>query len=94
MHGSRERHYANITSEQIAAMMNDMQAAGLRVSGCNPWMIDTMQHGVQLTAAWSEESSVLAVTITNRNWYVPYGEIWKTLDPFMVSSAGPPFDDH
>ena len=92
MHGSLERRYANIGREQLTAMMNEMRAAGLRVSGCNPWLIDTMQHGVLLTAEWIEESSILAVTITNRNWYVPYDEIWKTIDPLMVSSLVPPFD--
>jgi hypothetical protein len=78
-----ERSYANINSEGIASLVDALHRNGLRISRDNPWVIDTLRHGVHLTAAWSEATSVLVVTITNMNWYVSSDDVWKTLDPLI-----------
>ncbi len=87
MNDKRERSYANISRERIASVVDVLSRNGLRISGDNPWEIDTLRHGVRLTAEWSEVTAVLAVTITNMNWYVSSDDVWKTIDP-LIEAVG------
>jgi hypothetical protein len=83
MSGNRQRRYTNMSRERIASVMAALRRSGVRISGENPWEIDTLRHGVHLAAAWSEVTEVLALTITDRNWYVSSDDVWNTIDPLL-----------
>lgn len=87
MSENREHCYPNMNRERIISVMNDLRQGGLRMSGNNPWEIDTLRHGVRLTAEWREATSLLAITITNSNWYVSPDDVWKAVDPLMETAG-------
>jgi DNA-directed RNA polymerase len=76
-------HYANITLAKIDKMLATLKEHGYEVTGDNPWTIDTKNHGVVLQGSWNKETETLTVIVTAKNWYVPCGEIWKTVDPLI-----------
>jgi len=79
------RSYRGITGDWISSVIHELTSGGAQVSGNNPWHIDTLQHGVKMKVEWREETSMLFVTITNRNWYVSRHDIWNTIETLMKS---------
>jgi hypothetical protein len=80
---NNRRSYPGITTALISTMVHDLAAGGFRVSGNNPWDIDTRLHGIKIRAEWQERSSVLSMTITDRNWYVSHDDVWSAIDTLM-----------
>lgn len=76
-------HYANITKEKIDKMLAVLREQGYKVTGDNPWTIDTNNHGVVLKGTWNESNSTLTVIVTDKNWYVPCSKIWEAIDPLI-----------
>ncbi len=83
MKGSDSRSYADINKTKIDMMLKELQSNGSRVTGCNPWDIETYRHGVSLRATWNETTSMLTITVTHSNWYVPRDMVWNNIDSLM-----------
>ena len=77
------RTYPNIDQGKIDRMLLALRDNGATISGNNPWRVNVNQHGIVLGASWNEGSRELRVTVEEKNWYVPCGRIWKTIDDLM-----------
>ena len=75
--------YDNMTRARVDAILSDLIAHGSVVTGNNPWVVDTKKHGVLLKGEWSEETSTLAVTVTDADWYVTRRAVWENIDGLM-----------
>jgi hypothetical protein len=75
--------YANINKAKIDLMFKTLIARGVKITGQNPWNINTYYHGVVLRAEWNEAATTLTVSITHSNWYVPRETICETIDSLM-----------
>jgi len=80
------RSYQGITAVWISSVIRELTSGGACVSGNNPWHIDTLQHGVKMKVEWREDTSMLFVTITDKNWYVSRHDIWNTIETLMKTS--------
>ncbi len=78
-----KRTFENIDKSGIDAILKGLIDHGSRVTGINPWDVDTGDHGVQLRGEWNEESSKLTITVTDAAWYVPQGKIWENIETLM-----------
>lgn len=76
-------NYENIDRPKVDAILQALADHGSLVSGNNPWDVDTRKHGVLLQGEWNEESSMLSITVTNADWYVPSASIWENIDSLM-----------
>jgi hypothetical protein len=76
-------NYAGINSGKIDLMLGELIKRGAKIVGNNPWQIDTNHHGVHLTAEWNEAQSMLNVSVTRSNWYVPREKVWSSLDEMI-----------
>lgn len=76
-------NYANIDRSKIDLMLKELIKRGAKIVGDNPWQIDTNHHGVHLTAEWNEAQSMLDVSVTRSNWYVPREKVWSSLDEMI-----------
>jgi len=75
--------YDNIDRSKVEAILRALTADGARISGNNPWSVDTGHHGVMLQGLWDETSMVLSITVTNAAWYVPRASVWENIDSLM-----------
>lgn len=75
--------YPNIDQNRINAILQALRQSGSTVTGNNPWNVDTHNNGVKLQGSWNQATSVLAIIVTDKNWYVPCGKIWDTIDPLI-----------
>jgi hypothetical protein len=83
MPGCGTHNYTNINRAKIESMLDELIARGCIIAGHNPWDVTTHHHGITLRAEWNEVASTLTVSITRRNWYVPYETIWSNVDSLM-----------
>jgi hypothetical protein len=83
MHKRETRRYSDITKPKIDLMVEELTRDGAKIAGRNPWHIETIHHGIVLTAEWDEAASVLAVTVMHYNWYVPREKLWSSLDKMI-----------
>ena len=77
------RRYSDINKQKIDLMVEELIRDGAKIAGCNPWHIETIHHGVVLSAAWDEAASILTVTVRRCNWYVPREKLWSSLDEMI-----------
>ncbi len=77
------RTYPKVVRQSVDAMLNELMKNGAKITGNNPWFIDTLQSGVKLREEWSEDASTLSVTLIGKEWYVPSSRIWETIEPLM-----------
>ena len=84
MLGCGTRNYNNIGRAKIESMLNELIARGCIITGHNPWDVTTHHHGILLRAEWNEAASVLILSITRSNWYVPHETIWSNVDSLML----------
>lgn len=87
------RRYANITKAKIDRMLEELRKQGYKVTGNNPWTIDTNNHGVVLQGTWHEATETLSVIVTAKKFYVPCGEIWKKIDPLINGLSAMDLED-
>lgn len=80
-------HYQGIDQSKIDAMMNELRAHNCVIDGTNPWQIDTRQHGIKLQAQWDQGTSTLAVTVTDKSFYVPCAKIWEFIEGVMPKTG-------
>jgi hypothetical protein len=83
MPGCGTHNYTNISRAKIESMLDELIARGCIIAGHNPWDVTTHHYGITLRAEWNEVASTLTVSITRRNWYVPYETIWSNVDSLM-----------
>jgi hypothetical protein len=83
MTGHSTRNYPNIARQHVEAMFDELTKNGAKITGDNPWGIDTRQSGVKLRGEWSEDTSTLSVTLNGKDWYVPSSMIWETIETLM-----------
>ena len=77
------RTYPKVVRQSVDAMLNELMKNGAKITGNNPWFIDTLQSGVKLRGEWLEDASTLSVTLIGKEWYVPSSRIWETIEPLM-----------
>lgn len=77
------KKYKNITQEKMERILNALRSKGFYVRGTNPWDVDVRQHGIKLRGTWEKEPETLLIKVTDCNWYVPYAQIWKVIDPLI-----------
>ena len=75
--------YENITRAKVETIITALADHGSSVTGNNPWSIDTKKHGVRLQGEWNEEASILEITVTHADWYVPSKTLWENIDSLM-----------
>ena len=73
--------YGPYEASTVNNLLQQLPAAGMSVSGGNPYEIDTHSHGVTLEASW--DGQYVHVTITGKNFYVSQGQVWDKLDGLM-----------
>ena len=73
--------YGPYEASTVQNLLQQLPAAGMSVSGGNPYEIDTHSHGVTLEASW--DGQYVHVTITGKNFYVSQGQVWDKLDGLM-----------
>ena len=83
MKGRGRRTYPNVVRQSVNAMLDELRKNGAKITGNNPWFIDTRQSGVKLRGEWSEDASALSVTLMGKEWYVPSSMIWETIETLM-----------
>ena len=83
------RSYAHVNARAKDQLVAKLHAAGMSVTGTNPWDIDTHKYGVRLRAVWSPVDEVLKlIVITGKGTEViPFfknvtcDDIWNEIDP-------------
>lgn len=64
-------------------MLDELTAHGSYVTGNNPWIIDTKEHGIRLKGAWNADNRTLTITVTHSNWYVIHRAVWEKIESLM-----------
>jgi len=87
------RTYQGVNSQARDALIARLNAEGMRVTGSNPYDIDTGEHGVKLRAVWDFRSNELKLIVSARGDFLPFvpvpcNEIWKRIDPKMKEIVG------
>jgi len=86
------RTYQRVTTQAKDALIARLNAEGMKVTGSNPYDIDTGEHGVKLRAVWDFRSNELKLIVSARGTIffvpVPCDEIWKRIDPKMKEIVG------
>lgn len=77
------RNYDGIDRNKVDTILKGLISHGSAVIGNNPWTIDTRKHGVMLRGEWNEATSVLTITVTKADWYVPRKAVWENIDALM-----------
>lgn len=74
------RTYVPVTPQVKDALIAKLRAAGMIVTGNNPWSIDPKQAGVKLRAVWDPMKSELKLIVTSKGfgWC---SIIWERIEP-------------
>jgi hypothetical protein len=83
MKGHGTRSYPNVVRHRVDAMLDELMKNGAKIEGNNPWHVDTRQSGVKFRGEWSENTSILSVTLLGKDWYIPSSMIWETIETLM-----------
>ena len=77
------RTFESIDKSRVDAILKGLTDNGSLVTGTNPWDVDTRNHGVRLQGVWNEDASILTITVTDADWYVPQTKIWENIESLM-----------
>jgi hypothetical protein len=85
------RVYTRVTAQITEALLARLHAAGMTVTGNNPWNVDAHESSVKLRAAWNPAQQTLKVIVTTGAGGLLKGEppslvcpeVWKRIDPIM-----------
>jgi hypothetical protein len=77
------RIFENINKSRVETILKGLIDHGSVVTGINPWDVDTQNHGVRLRGDWIEEASILTITVTDADWYVPGQIIWENIESLI-----------
>ncbi len=84
--GSGQKIYGPYQASTLQHLLQQLPAAGMSVSGGNPYVIDTHSHGVTLQAQANGDGTV-SIVITGKNFYVSQGQVWSKLDDLMPQAG-------
>jgi pyruvate dehydrogenase E2 component (dihydrolipoamide acetyltransferase) len=90
------RSYARVNSRVKDQLIAKLHAAGMSVTGTNPWDIETHKYGVRLRAVWSPTEEVLKLIVTTGKGaeVIPFlknvtcDDIWDEIDPILKQVIG------
>ena len=86
------RTYLKVAAKDKNALLAKLNAEGMKVTGSNPWDIDTGQHDVKLRAAWNPKTNVLKIIVTAGKGgflgLVTCEAIWERIDPKVKEVVG------
>jgi Putative peptidoglycan binding domain len=80
------KQYGPLSSAAVQALLGRATAAGMTISGNNPWTVDAHRHGVSFQVAWDPATGLVTATVTSKNIYVPYGSIWEQVDGLVPAA--------
>lgn len=83
------RTYARVTTQVKDALLARLHAAGMTVTGDDPWDIDTQTAGVKLRAVWDPRAQQLKLIVTEpptASTFCPL--IWARIDPILKEIVG------
>lgn len=75
--------YSDISRAKVDAILDVLTSNGSLITGSNPWIVDTKNHGVLLKGEWNERTSTLDITVTDAAWYVTSKAVWENIDSLM-----------
>jgi hypothetical protein len=75
--------YPNITQQKMNFILNALSNDGATVTGSNPWFVDTHKFGVRLEGNWNEDTHILTIIVTDKNFLIPCTQIWNSIDPLL-----------
>jgi hypothetical protein len=76
--------YENVSSAKRDAIIAELRRTGMRVTGSNPWDVDTNKSGVKLRAAWNPQTSQLRVIIADWGALAEFAgcdRVWSEIEP-------------
>jgi hypothetical protein len=76
--------YDNVTPVQRDAIVAELRRTGMRVTGSNPWDVDTNKAGVKLRAAWNPQTRQLRVIIADWGMLAELAgcdRVWSEIEP-------------
>jgi hypothetical protein len=83
------RAFSGVTSQVKDALLARLHAAGMIVTGNDPWDIDTQTLGVKLRAAWDPRAQQLKLIVTAAPQSAGVcALIWNRIDPIMKEVSG------
>lgn len=83
------RAYAGVTGQIKDDLLARLHAAGMVVTGDDPYDIDTQMLGVKLRAAWDPRAQQLKLIVTAAPQSPGVcGVIWARVDPIMKTVVG------
>lgn len=83
------RSYAGVTGQAKDALLARLHAAGMVVTGDDPYDIDTQMLGVKLRAAWDPRAQQLKLIVTAAPQSPGVcGVIWGRVDPILKEIVG------
>lgn len=81
------RTYAPLSAQGRDALLAKLHAAGMTVTGDDPWDIDTQQLGVKLRAVWDPHTQALKLIVTSGPTAFCH-LIWDRVDPILMGVVG------
>ncbi len=75
------RTYLRVTPQARDALLAELHAEGMTVTGNNPWDVDTQLAGVKLRAIWDPKTQVLKLIVTASALYATCSMIWERIEP-------------
>ncbi|MCP4217424.1 MAG: hypothetical protein GY765_22465 [bacterium] len=76
-------HYGNIDQEKVDVIIEQLKQHGAKLTGNNPWDVDTGKYGIKLQGTWDKATSTLTIIVTDKDWFVPCSKIWDYIDPLI-----------
>ena len=81
--------YEGVTPRVKDALLAKLRSEGMKVTGDNPWNIDTGIYGVKLRAVWDWRVDKLKLIVTTgKGLIVTCDRIWERIDPKVKGIIG------
>ncbi|MCT4614123.1 MAG: hypothetical protein N4A49_04510 [Marinifilaceae bacterium] len=79
--------YSGINRTKMDGIIYALEKNGAKVTGSNPWKVNTNNHGIKLKGVWERADSTLTITIEDKDFYVPCHKIWHKLNEMLSHMA-------
>ena len=73
------KNYSGITREELVNLRTDLAKEGITVPEGDDVKIKG-PFGIELNAAYDEQSETLKIRIAKKPFYIPESEVWKIVD--------------
>ena len=83
-------NYDGISRASVQEILKELADHGAAISGDNPWIVVTQEHGIILQGEWNQADGVLSLKVLDADWYVPCKTVWQRIDSLMrrIQGAG------